>query len=64
MSNDTRCSQFNVNSDFVFSQGVYFMCVYIIFWVEKGTLKSVIISEKKIFKKSLKYNINSQRVKL
>lgn len=64
MSNDTRCSQFNVNSDFVFSQGMYFMCVYIIFWVEKGTLKSVIISEKKIFKKSLKYNINSQRVKL
>lgn len=64
MSNDTRCSQFNVNSDFVFSQGVYFMCVYIIFGVEKGTLKSVIISEKKIFKKSLKYNINSQRVKL
>lgn len=40
------------------------LCVYIIFWVEKGTLKSVIISEKKIFKKSLKYNINSQRVKL
>lgn len=64
MSNDTRCSQFNVNSDFVFSQGVYFMCVYIIYWVEKGTLKSVIISEKKIFKKSLKYNIDSQRVKL
>lgn len=53
MSNDTRCSQFNVNSDFVFSQGVYFMCVYIIFWVEKGTLKSVIISEKKNIKKEL-----------
>lgn len=41
------------------------LCVCILFyWVEKGTLKSVIISEKKIFKKSLKYNINSQRVKL
>lgn len=29
------------------------MCVYIIFWVEKGTLKSVIISEKKNIKKEL-----------
>lgn len=41
------------------------LCVCILFFgVEKGTLKSVIISEKKIFKKSFKYNINSQRVKL
>lgn len=41
------------------------LCVCILFLgVEKGTLKSVILSEKKIFKKSLKYNINSQRVKL
>lgn len=37
------------------------LCVCILFFgVEKGTLKSVIISEKKI----LKNNINSQSVKL
>lgn len=48
--------KFNVNSDFVFSQEVYFMCVYIIFWVEKGTLyfKICYYFREKIFKKKLK----------